>query len=203
MGKVLVNSMAAFYGSTAVAALGIASKVAGAPGSIAVVFQESESSVISQNLGTKNIDRAFSSHRVAQILGVSIATIGMIMTSVYIEKLIPLFTSQTDPLYYKMIKDIYMYERFSSITSTAIAIITGLFIGFKFTKVSFLLNVTRLFVFRLPLLFVLQNIGVDYIALGYIMFYSNILTLILGIACVIIFKQRIKASGYYGMYLND
>jgi putative MATE family efflux protein len=203
LGKVLVNSMASFYGSSAVAALGIATKIAGGPGSIAVVFDESEASVISQNLGSKKLKRALDSHRISMLIGFSVATIGMIFVSIYVDKLIPLFTNQSDPVYYQMIKDIFKYERFSSITSSMIAIIAGLFIGFKFTKVSFLLNVTRLFLFRLPLLIILRQIGVNYIALGYIMFYSNILTMILGFICFFIFKHKLKHHGYNDMYLNN
>ncbi len=203
MGKVLVNSMAAFYGSSAVAALGIATKIGGAAGSIAIVFEESEASVISQNLGQQKLKRSLDAHRVAMISSVLIASIGMILTSIYIDKFIPLFTNESDLEYFQMIKNIYMYERWSSVTSTAIAIIGGLFIGFKFTKITFVLNVTRLFLFRLPLLFVLQKIGVNYIALGYIMFYSNLLTMGMGIVFYLIFKHKLFIHGYMNMVLKS
>ncbi len=203
MGKVLVNSMAAFYGTSAVAALGIATKIGGAAGSMAIVFEESEASVISQNLGGKQLNRAMKSHRVSQILAISIATTGMVITSIFINQIIPIFTNSNDPVYIEMIKNIYMWERFSAITSTSIAIIAGMFIGFKFTKITFVINVTRLFLFRLPLLIILQNIGVGYIALGYIMFYSNLITMIMSVIFYMIFKYRLRTEGYHEMYLEN
>ena len=203
MGKVLINSMAIYYGAAAVAALGIATKIGGAAGSAASVFEESEASVISQNLGKKNLKRAINANKVAHICAILIASVGMILTSIFIDEVIPLFTNSQDPIYFQMIKDIYMYERWSSITSSAIAILGGLFIGFKFTKVSFVLNVSRLFIFRLPLLFLFRYIGIDYVALGYIMFLSNFLTLMVAIVFYQIFMHRLKIDGYQGMYLTS
>lgn len=201
MGKVLINSMAIFYGAAAVAALGIATKIGGAAGSVAGVFEESETSVISQNLGQKQLKRAINTNKVAHICALIIASVGILFTTIYIEQLIPLFTNSEDPVYFNMIKNIYMYERWSSITSSAIAILAGLFIGFKFTKVSFVLNVTRLFLFRIPLLLLFRHIGVDYKALGYIMFLSNSLTLILAVGFYQIFMHKLRIHGYMGMYL--
>lgn len=203
MGKVLINSMAIYYGAAAVAALGIATKIGGAAGSAARVFEESETSVISQNLGQKQLKRAISANKIAHICAILISATGIILTSIFIDQVIPLFTNSQDPVYFQMIKDIYMYERWSSITSSAIAILGGLFIGFKFTNVSFILNVSRLFLFRLPLLFLFRYIGVDYVALGYIMFLSNFLTLMLAIVFYHIFIHRLKINGYMGMYLTS
>ncbi len=200
-GKVLVNSMAAIYGPLAVAAFGIAMKLGGAPGSISLVFEESETSIVSQNLGNKRLDRAWKTFVVSHLYAIVIAVIGLVLINHYMDQLLPLFTRNTDQVFIDMVKDIYFWEKFSTLTSTSIAIITGLFIGFKYSKIALILNISRLFVFRLPLLWILQRLEVGYVALGYVMFWSNLATMILAFLILGIFYHRIKSFGYMDMDL--
>lgn len=202
-GKVIANSMAAVYGSLAVAAFGIAMKLGGGPGSISIIFEESETSIISQNLGNKQLKRALKTYLYSHLYALIVGGIGLILLSSFIDSIIPLFTTNTDPQFYQMIKDIYFWEKFSVLTSASIAVITGLFIGFKFTKVAFILNVARLFIFRLPVLWLLQYLGVGYIALGYVMFISNFLTMVVALIFLVIFILRVKTYGYLEMQLTD
>ena len=202
-GKVIVNSMAALYGSLAVAAFGIAMKLGGGPGAISIIFEESETSIISQNLGNKRLKRALNTYYLSHLFALIVGGLGLIVVSSLVDKIIPIFTSETDPLFYEMILNIYNWEKFSVLTSASIAVITGLFIGFKFTKVAFILNVARLFIFRLPLLWLLQYLGVGYIALGYVMFISNMLTMVTAFVMLIIFISKLKTYGYLDMHLDD
>jgi putative MATE family efflux protein len=202
-GKVLVNSMAAAYGSLAVAAFGIAMKLGGGPGSVAIIFEESETSIISQNLGNKNLKRAMHTYLYAHLYALIVGGLGLLIVSNMVDMIIPLFTTNTDPIFKDMILDIYFWEKFSVLTSSSIAVITGLFIGFKFTKVAFILNVVRLFVFRLPVLWLLQYLGVGYVALGYVMFISNLSTLFMALTFLIIFVYRIRNDGYMDLHLVD
>jgi len=202
MGKVFVNSMAAFYGPLAVAAVGIAMKLGGAPGSISIIFEESETSIISQNLGNRNLRRALKTYVISHIYAILIGGAALILVNHYLDVFLPLFTTNTDPIFRQMIIDIYFWEKFSTLTSASIAVITGVFIGFKFTKISFVINVIRLFVFRLPVLWLLQYFNVGYIALGYVMFISNLLTMIAAAIFLVIFYQRIRNYGYMDMHLD-
>ncbi len=196
MGKVLVNSTAAFYGTAAVAAFGIAMKIGGAPGSIAIVFEESEASIVSQNLGNKKLKRAMKTYVVAHIYAFLIGLTGLLIVSNSIDFILPLFTSHEDPAFKQMILDIYKWEKFSVLTSSSIAVITGLFIGFRFTKVAFYINIIRLFVFRLPILFILRQLDINHVALGYTMFWSNFLTMVVSFILLGLFYQKIKIHGY-------
>lgn len=202
-GKVIVNSMAALYGSLAVAAFGIAMKLGGGPGAISIIFEESETSIISQNLGNKKLKRALNTYYLSHLFALVVGGLGLMVVSNLVDKIIPIFTTETDPLFYEMILNIYYWEKFSVLTSASIAVITGLFIGFKFTKVAFILNVARLFIFRLPLLWLLQYLGVGYIALGYVMFISNTLTMLTAFVMLIIFILKLKTYGYQDMHLDD
>ncbi|HBY66246.1 MAG TPA: hypothetical protein DEG42_07775, partial [Acholeplasmataceae bacterium] len=114
----------------------------------------------------------------------------------FIDSLVPIFTTNTDPAFQKMILDIYFWEKFSVLTSASIAVITGLFIGFKLTKIAFVLNVVRLFVFRLPVLWIMQYYNFGYEALGYVMFISNFATMVIGFIILAFFYQKIRNFGY-------
>ena len=57
-GKVVVNSMGAVYGSMAIGALGVSNRLGGLCTMPPMGFQEAEASIISQNLGNDNINRA-------------------------------------------------------------------------------------------------------------------------------------------------
>jgi putative MATE family efflux protein len=202
MGKVLVNSMAALYGPLAVAAFGIAMKLGGGPGSISIIFEESETSIVSQNLGNKNFGRAMKTYVVSHFYALLIGGLALVLVNHYLDLFLPLFTKSTDPLFRQMIIDIYFWEKFSTLTSASIAVITGLFIGFKFTKISLFINIVRLFVFRLPVLWVLQKVGVGYVALGYVMFISNFLTMVVAFILLLFFYHKIKNYGYMDMQLE-
>jgi Na+-driven multidrug efflux pump len=202
LGKVLVNSMAAFYGPLAVAAFGIAMKIGGGPNSIAIVFEESETTIISQNLGQRHLKRALKTYAISHLYALIVGATLLFTVNYYFDLLLPIFTTNSDPLYMTMIKDIYFWEKFSTLTSSSIAVITGLFIGFKYTKVSFFINVIRLFLLRLPLLVIFQYLDIGYVALGYVMFLSNLITMILSIILFIFFYIKIKTYGYMDMHLE-
>ena len=202
MGKVVVNSMAAIYGPLAVAAFGIVMKLTGGAGVLSQVFEDSETSIISQNLGNSNLKRAFNTYKIAQIYSFFIALAGMILVVFFIDRLIPIFTNVEDTVYKSMLYGIFQWEKYSIITSSAIALVTGMFIGFKMTKIAFFLNVIRLFVFRIPVLWLMQQFDIGYVALGYTMFISNLATMVIAFGFLIVFYYKTKTYGYMNMYLN-
>ncbi|MDO9629537.1 MAG: MATE family efflux transporter [Acholeplasmataceae bacterium] len=203
LGKVLVNSMAAVYGPLAVAAFGIAMKLGGGPGSISIIFEESEISIISQNLGNRNLKRAMKTYVFSHMYALIVGGSALILVSNFMDSIIPLFTTSTDPYFRQMILDIYFWEKFSVLTSASIAVITGVFIGFKYTKIAFVLNVARLFIFRLPVLWLLQKTDVGYVALGHVMFISNAATMVLAFVLLGIFYMKIRNYGYMDMHLES
>ncbi len=203
MGKVLINSMAAYYGPLAVAAFGVAMKIGGGPGSIAIVFGESESAIIAQNLGNKKLKRAFHTYYWSQLYGIVISVIGIVFIAFFVDQLIPFFTTNSDPLFIQMVKDIYKFEKWSAITSSSIAIVLGLFIGFKMTKVTFFVYIFRIFVLRLPILILMQYIGIDYRALGYTMFISNLGTWLCLLGMMMYFHYRTIKFGFEDMVYKN
>jgi Na+-driven multidrug efflux pump len=203
LGKVLVNSMAAFYGPLAIAAFGIALKLDGGAGAFSNVFEESETSIISLNLGGRNLKRAVETGKMAQWFALVVSIIGTAITVLCLGWMVPLFMKDANPALENMVLSLWEWERYSIITSAVIAVISGFFIGFKMSKVSFFLNIIRLFVFRLPVVWLLQQLGVGYESLGYAMFLSNTMTMIIGEIIFIIFVHKVKNFGFMDMQYRD
>ena len=63
------------YGAEAVGALGIALKVIGGAALIASMLEETETAVVAQNLGNKNLNRAYKSLGVTLVYSAITATI--------------------------------------------------------------------------------------------------------------------------------
>ncbi len=196
LGKVIVNSMAASYGTMAIAAFGIAMKLGGGPGSITQIFEESTTSIASQNLGGKKLKRAFGTYGVANLYAVFFGLAGMLLVVLSLDTMIPWFTRNADPTLHAMIADIFVWERYSMISSATIGIIAGVFLGFKITRVSLFLNVIRLYVFRIPALLLFMSLGIGSVSLGYIMFISNTGTMIIALLMIAFFYYRVRNYGY-------
>lgn len=196
MGKVFVNSIAAVYGPLAIAAFGIALKLGGGAGSLANVFEESETGIVSQNLGAKNLKRAADTGRISVLFCLITAVVGTVATVLLLPWLVPLFITNADPALETMAEELFRWEKYSIITSGLLTVIAGFFIGFKQSNVSFFLHIIRLFAFRLPVLWIMQRVGIGYEALGYAMFISNTATLIVGGILFFGFLHRIQNYGY-------
>jgi putative MATE family efflux protein len=203
LGRVIVNGIAAVYGTLAIAAFGLASKLVGSAGAVAVIFEESVASISSQNIGAGNLKRAFKTYGVANILSVLIGFIGMGIIVLSVDKMIPWFTSNSSPEFAALIKSIFNFEKFSIVTGATAGIVAGVFIGFKITKVTLILNVIRIYVFRIPALLLLLHFGVGPIALGYVMFISNTGTAIVALFLIFMFYRRVRNFGYLDMRLMD
>lgn len=202
IGKIVVNGMAATYGPLALAALGITMKIGGGAGSLGMVFEESEVSIVSINLGNRQLKRAVDTYKITHLYALGFASFGLIIMHLLLPGLITFFSQGKDPQFAVMIQEIFKWERFSALTSSSIAIITAMFIGFKLPRVSFILNVSRLFVFRIPLLWLMIFLEVDYMALGYVMFISNLATFLVALAMMVTFMVRIYRNGYQDMALT-
>ena len=59
-GKVVVNSMAASYGSLAIGALGVSNRLGGLSTMPPIGFEDAEAALVAQNLGNGNERRALS-----------------------------------------------------------------------------------------------------------------------------------------------
>ncbi|MBQ9281298.1 MAG: MATE family efflux transporter, partial [Treponema sp.] len=191
-GKVIVNSMCASMGSTVVGALGVSNRLGGFSTNPPTGFQEAESSLISQNLGNQNIKRALGIFYRTLLINMSIATFFFAIMLIFKDNIIMLF-AKGDASFAAEIDAIYTYECWDSVLISINASVMGLLYGFGKTRVSMVLNLVRLFVYRIPPLFILlrfTNIGIP--AVGIAMLVSNGMVGITSGIVAIIFIRKIK-----------
>ncbi|MCR5725813.1 MAG: MATE family efflux transporter [Treponema sp.] len=172
-GKVIVNSMCATMGSTVVGALGVSNRLGGFCTNPPSGFQDAESSLISQNIGAANLKRALGIFYRTLFINLGIATGLLVLMLAFKNSIIMLF-ARGDAAFAGEINAIYTYECWDSVLISINASVMGLLYGFGKTRITMVLNVIRLFVYRIPPLFLLlhfTNIGVP--AVGIAMLISN------------------------------
>ncbi len=197
MGKVIINGIALLYHEFVVAALGICGKIFGFFANVANVFHEAEMSIVSQNLGNKKLDRAIKTFYISLIYAASVSIIGLIVSHFIKEYMIQILGDfSTEEIF--VILEIYKYEQYSLVFSALISVISGFFIGFKRTRIVFWINITRVVILRLPVLYIMYQItgGENFRDVGFVMFFSNSLTTLLCFFLVFKFIQEIKTFGY-------
>lgn len=206
LGKVSVNAMCGVYGSFTVGALGISNNICGLVTNPGAAFEDSQSSIVSQNLGNHNIKRTFKVFlRSVVILGIW-ALLGFLVTRVFFEdQIISLFsTENVDPEFLNQIKNIYQYDCLSIPALAINSVILGLLYGYGQTFLATINNLLRIAI-RVLTLFILQTffpeIGAE--AAGISMGISNIAIGLMAIIFLIIFFIKVKTKGYKGMKLED
>lgn len=193
-GKVVVNSMCAGMGSTVVGALGVSNRLGGFSTNPPAGFQEAESSLISQNLGNRNLARALGIFYRTLVINLIIAATFFSAMMLCKDRIILLF-ARGDAAFAAEINAIYTYECWDSVLISLNASVMGLLYGFGRTRISMILNVVRLFVYRIPPLFLLMRfttIGIP--AVGIAMLISNGAVGITSIIVAVLFIRRIKAG---------
>ncbi|WP_025724464.1 MATE family efflux transporter [Acholeplasma granularum] len=197
MGKVFINGIALMYHYYVVAALGISGKIFGFFASVANVFHETEMAVISQNIGYRRLDRAIKSFYIAITYAAVVSVVGLIISWFIKDSMLNLLGNFDSEQRY-VILEIYNYEQFSLVFSALISAISGLFIGFKKTKVVFWINIIRVVFLRLPVLWLMYTFlpGKNFRDVGFVMFFSNSLTTIIAGIIAIRFIYTLKTYGY-------
>ncbi len=204
-GKTVVNSMSKNYGSTTVGALGISNNINGIVTGVHNGFQDGGSSVISQNLGAGNIRRALGTFWRLVVIDAAIGAVGLILLNVFLEPITWLFANSAEGFneeFQRLIMHVFRYEALGGCIPLGInSACMALLFGFGKTKLTLVCNFSRVFLFRIPVLWALQNftsLGSE--SVGIVMAVSNILTAVLSftIAMVVIRsvkkKERIKEA---------
>ena len=147
--------MSASYGVMVVGALGISNHISGIITGLGNGFQDGEASIISQNIGNKNYERAIDGFKKTLIINITIALVGFIVMSIFMDPIIRLF-SKGDIQFAKEIKNIFKYERYAFITLAMSAAVMGLLYGLGYTRLALVINFIRLFYFVFHLFILLD-----------------------------------------------
>ena len=186
-GKVIVNAMSGVYGDLTVGALGISNNIGGLTTNWHAGFSDGGAPLISQNRGAGKHKRNLKLYGCLLAINVGIGVAGLAVVSYLLPWLARIFAqskNQFDPVFCDMIVDIHRWEMLGYITLGINSASIALLLGYGYTKLTMLLNVARVFAFRIPVLWYLQkftNVGPE--AAGITMMVSNVCV---GIAAVIV-----------------
>lgn len=218
LGKVVVNSMCGHFwntyesdvviGSLIVGTLGVSNNMCGLITSPTNSFEEGESTIVSQNLGNKNMRRTIKAFIVTLIYVSIVSLVGyVLMRFVFINQLIELFSSpdKDAEIYKSMVKEIFVWDSLSIPALGITAAVLGLLYGYGQTKLSTILNLSRIGS-RIIILLIFHSAAPDMsptLCAGLSMGISNTIILIISISFLLIFLLKIKKKGYMGMHMSD
>ncbi len=195
-GKVIVNSMSGMYGGLTVGALGISNNIGGLTTSWHMGLTDGAAPLISQNRGAGNKARTLQLYYWLVALNVLIGVVGMGIVTVTLPWLADIFAQSEnhfDPEFRDMIIAIHRWERLGYITLGINSATVALLLGYGYTKLTMLLNASRVFVYRVPVLWILQNftqLGAE--AVGVTMMVSNVCTGITAICIAIPVIRKVR-----------
>ena len=200
-GKVSINSMCKAYGPLVVGALGVSNNVNGLATTPINSLEEGTSTIISQNLGAGNEKRALKTFRYSFFMATGLGIIGYILIRFILQdEIIGLYNqnelAEGAAEFLQLIKSIHKYDSLSILALAVNSAVLGVLYGYGKTKMTMILNISRVFVFRIPILWYLQTfhkeIGAE--AAGLSMGISNICIAIASLACLGIFLWRIRSK---------
>lgn len=197
-GKVVVNSMSTGYGVLTVGALGISNNLGGFTTMPQNGFQEGGAAIISQNLGAGHFKRALDAFKTVVVFDLSIGVLGFVLSTVFMEPISGLFAGE-DRAFQEMICRIYRYEAFGTIPLGLNSAVLGLLYGMGKTKHTLFINFCRVFMFRIPVLWFLQNFtSLGQESVGVVMMVSNVLTGLLALVIAVFVIRQEKRNRMEG-----
>lgn len=173
-GKIVVNAMSTVYGALTVGALGVSNNIGGLTTNPQNGFQEGTASVISQNIGAGNYKRAIDAFKKTLVINTVMGIVFFALTVYYLDYISGLFDGN-DSAFHQMIMDVYRYEALGTITLGINASVLALLYGLGRTRLTLAINFSRVFIFRIPVLWFLQKYT-DFgsRSVGIVMMISNI-----------------------------
>ncbi|MCM1100611.1 MAG: MATE family efflux transporter [Clostridium sp.] len=173
-GKTVVNAMSVSYGELTVGALGVSNNLGGINTNPQNGIQEGGASIISQNMGAGKPERAVAAFWRVLILNLIIGGVFMTLTLLGLDQLAGLFDGG-DPQFHQLIMDVYQYEALGALTLGVNSAVMSLLYGLGKTKLTLAINFSRVFIFRIPVLWALQRfttLGAE--SVGIVMLVSNV-----------------------------
>lgn len=192
MGKTIVNAMSAVYGAIMVGALGISNNIGGLTTTVQDGFKDGAGAIISQNFGAGRYKRVLDAFYMTIVINVAISSILFAITSYFLSEISYLFAGD-DKVFQDMIILVYRYEMIAAIPMSINAAVLGFLYGIGKTKITLFLNFARVFIFRVPVLYFLQNFtDKGEASIGIVMMISNISSVMLAIVVSVLVIKKFK-----------
>ena len=189
-GKTIVNAMCTAYGALMVGAMGVSNNLGGITTNPQNGYQEGAAAIISQNFGAGKYRRVLEAFASVLIIN---AAVGAVISGIEIwqmDALASLFDSGSAE-FHKMITLVYRYEALGAVPLGINAAVMALLYGLGKTKLTLILNVARVFVFRIPVFWFLQHYTtLGQASVGVVMMVSNIsVTVMAAIVAVMVIRE--------------
>ena len=193
-GKTIVNSMSTVYGDTMVGAMGVSNNLGGITTNPQNGFQEGAASIISQNLGAGKYKRVLEAFRAVLIINIILGAVIASLEMWQLDALAGLFDSN-DISFHNMIKNVYSYEVWGAIPLGVNASVLALLYGLGKTKLTLVINFSRVFLFRIPVFRFLQNFtNFGEKSAGIVMMVSNVSVGMLASVIALIVVHQFKKT---------
>lgn len=195
-GKVIINSMSGLYGGLTVGALGISNNIGGLTTSWQIGLTDGAAPLISQNRGAGKYKRTLQIYFCLLLLDVAVGGIGLALVSQTLPWLAEIFAQSKnnfDQDFCDLIVQIHRWEMLGYVTLGINSATMALLLGYGYTKLTLLLNVSRVFLYRVPVLWAFQQFtAVGPEAVGMTMMISNVCTGLTAVIVVIPVIRRIR-----------
>ena len=193
-GKTVVNSMSTVYGATMVGALGVANNLGGITTNPQNGYQEGASAIISQNFGAGKYRRVLEAFYATVLVNVILGAVISGLELWQLDLLAGLFDSGS-AAFHEQIALVYRYEALGAVPLGVNAAVLALLYGLGKTKLTLLLNFARVFIFRIPVFWVLQNwTSAGEASVGMVMLISNfssgVMAAIISVFVIRSFKRK-------------
>lgn len=206
LGKVIFNSICATYGVLAVGALGVSNHLTGVASNPFSAVQDGEASIISANIGNKNLKRCLKTLGICLIIAVVWATISFLCIRVFFEdQIISLFNHENSSEEFVLdIKNILMFDCITIPTLIICDTCLGFLLGFGKTFMATVINIVRI-ASRIGSILIMKycfpDLGI--VSIGIAMGISNASIMLVSIVGLLIALINIKRKGYKGMHFSD
>jgi len=199
MGKAVVNGMVAGYGATTIGALGVSNNITGLINNFHGGFHDAASAIISQNYGASEESRVIRAYWVNLVINVVASLIGMALIYALSRPLIHIFATSKvgyDPEFESLIALIFSYDLFSCVGLAFNGAGIGFLMGIGKTKAVLAISMSRIFLYRIPILWFFQNFtGLGVVGVGVMMALSNLLAGVTATAFSLYYIHAIRKEG--------
>ena len=196
-GKTIVNSMCTLYGPLMVGAMGVSNNLGGITTNPQNGYEQGTSAIISQNFGAGKYRRVLDAFYAAAVINMFIGAVISSLELWQLDWLAGLFDGGS-PEFRTMIKLVYRYEAWGAVPLGFNAAVLALLYGLGKTKLTLILNFSRVFLFRIPVFWFLQHYtNVGEASVGMVMMISNTSAGVMALAMAIPVVRRYKKQ--YGV----
>ena len=191
-GKTIVNSMCTVYGAVMVGAMGVSNNLGGVTTNPQNGFQQGSSAIISQNFGAGKYDRVLRVFYVTIAVNVMMSAVITGIEILNLDLLAGLFDSGSRE-FHRMITMVYRFEAYGAIPLGINAAVLALLYGLGKTKLTLVLNFSRVFLFRIPVFWFLQNYtDLGEASVGIVMMVSNISVTVMAVSVAAVVIARFR-----------